>query len=304
MKTSFSIPRPGALLLLVSGLLAGALVHAQSVIVNDMFTGVSGSAQNGAALGNYGWYFFNTSADGYAWRTDTAPGDATRLSGTVLSTTSGSRANTFAFRPFEPVTLGSIGESIILELDFRSAGGTAGQLIVGLLDLATPPATTILGGGQKANPLVGATGVEYSQFLYSYSERVYRYGTYSLNEAETGLTGMSVQKAGDYISVGDNVDHHLVFTLTVVSTGLQVSASITETDGSTTTLANYVIESEAGSYTFDTLRLSTQGISSPVYFDNIVISTTAPIPEPAVTAAVAGAVLLAIALALRCRRQA
>lgn len=278
-----------------------------AVLINDSFDGFTTSAvtspQNSAKVGDAdlntaGWYFWNSGSSGTPWYVNT-PGAAASgpgyLSGETLFNLTGTSAGTNAFKSFTPTTLANVGDSLKLSLDFRaipkSDGTHEGSFAITLANKGSPITTNKYGGGDTTNPIRNTPFISYSQrFGTTGVDRNYLYGS------SFGVSSTTV-KAGNYVQVADKLDHRFTLTLTRVETGLQISSTITETDGSTTTLGTSVIATS--NFTFDTLRIGTSGITTYgqfVFFDNISLTHTAAIPEPGTMALLLGGFALLVGL--------
>lgn len=286
--------------------LVAATASPAASLISDNFNALTTSTNDSPVgsddLNTSGWYFWSPFSAGTRWYVS-SPGDAASgpdyLSGATMFNRTGPNAGTNAFRSFTPTTLTNVGDSLTLSLDIRSlapSGVNTGIIAITLGNIGAPITANSFVDG-STNPLNGKYIVSYNQnLLTSQAQRTYNYGTFG--------SGTSATSAGTWAALADGVDHRFILTVTRTATGLSLTSSITETNGSTTTL-NTV--SFAGSnFTFDTLRLSVAGTTeSPygqfTYFDNINLTSTSSIPEPGSYALLAGAAAAGVLLFRRRR---
>lgn len=255
-----------------AGLMALGLSNLSAeVIFQDSFAGVTNPNQAG-------WYSQNTGGTSVAWNMAT---DAT-LGGNALRNPGGGAQNTNLFKQFSEVTL-LTNQSISITLDFH-ATSTTGQFLVGFFNSSATISSNALG---VANPLAGAAGNNFVENISATATSpTYRS---TILDSSNGVIYTSLQT----FAIGDNAKHSLSFTLTMLSSGLQLQATLDSVN-----VGSFVMQSGYQS-SFDTVRFASGSIgNNAFYINNVTVST---VPEPSATAMVLGGVGLLALLAFRRR---
>lgn len=237
--------------------------EAATVVFSDTFTGVT-SAQ----LNANGWYFFNSAAAGTPW--SVATDNTSPLSGNVMSNPGGNTQNTHAYKQFSDITLGGIGDSITIQLDFHTTTSASSFFSIGLLSSANTFTGNVF--GTNTNPVADADGYGTNQ-SFSSSPTALSYRQIDNN----AYSGSTLSTTTQLNKLNDNLGHSYMFSITRVETGVRLDSWI---DGNA--LDSYTVTGSV--YTsFNTLKLLAP-VGTTFNVDNIVLST---VPEPNVFGLVA-----------------
>lgn len=300
MKSSCFISIRSTVLNLICGisLLAPLSGYAQTVVLNETFTGAtytgtSGSAGTGVINSTATWYSTNTSASGgpAVLTTDnTAP-----LSGSGLYLY-GYANNSLSLASFSTVSLG-LGKYIQVSYNYRSTTGT-GRPFLGLYnDGGTPLTADYYNLAAAGTDLINDKGYNVTKTLANsstdlsiYSETI---STFKTVQFQTN-NGVLLQNTGSGITGGDTLVHSVVLTLALQLNGdLLITAGYDGYTTNTTVLAANVLTTS-----FNEVVLG--GYASASIFDNVVV-TTGTVPEPTPMTAMLGGMILLGLLRFRSR---
>lgn len=178
---------------------------------------------------------------------------------------------------FATTTLGQTGDFIQVEFDLRIAGSANGvdrRFETTLWDSATQD-------GYGGRIRVGTTAAANNFFESSTVP--------STGVASTGSTALTTSGATtNSIGISQTYIHHMTLTITRTDTGVDLSYTGIEDNGT----ARTITASDATSpfYTFNTLDVNTWGNSLNFNIDNVIVTTN--VPEPAVPSLLGGLALL------------
>lgn len=244
--------------LIVSGASAMA-----TTLVDDTFAGVTT-----ATLNANGWYFLNSSSGGTPWQVwnyTSAPFVAE-----TLANPGGSSGWTYGLRQYSSTTLTNVGDTLSLQLNYRVGNAGSGQLFLSMFNTAATITSNAFGyttGTGGTDPIGDAAG-------YMVQTVTSTSGTVGALRQITNDADSLLAATSGTATLGDTSAHTLLMTLTRVSTGTQIEWSVDGTSlGST-------IDTTAPYYTFNSLDILDGG-NTPVYLDNILITST---PEPSAMA--------------------